>query len=393
MLFNTRVLKSGDSVNRYIKLISIEVFMLLVMFFNSFVLDIFSQNLYNILFWLATLILTVFLVGFEKDKHLNKVDVMQTIFIVSILYLIATYIFGFFFGYVKSIYNLSLTSILSNIIPVLILIIIQELVRYDIVTKTKKAMPDRFIIAGMIVLFVAFDIIIGVNSWEVVKTIGIFETIGLYILPSIAKNLLLTYMTYHSGYKSAILYRLIFDLTAYILPIFPDFGTYLQSVLNIAFPTALFLILNRTFKKKNDAFVRENKTVKIVALIITIAILETLVILVSGLFKYYALTIGSGSMEPHLNIGDVAIVKKLDKNELETLKEGDVLVFDYGETIVHRIVEIYEKDGTYSFQTKGDNNDDVDGFIVYEDQVIGIAKYRIPIIGKPTVWLNEQLKD
>lgn len=393
MLFNTRVLKSGDSVNRYIKLISIEVFMLLVMFFNSFVLDIFSQNLYNILFWLATLILTVFLVGFEKDKHLNKVDVMQTIFIVSILYLIATYIFGFFFGYVKSIYNLSLTSILSNIIPVLILIIIQELVRYDIVTKTKKAMPDRFIIAGMIVLFVAFDIIIGVNSWEVVKTIGIFETIGLYILPSIAKNLLLTYMTYHSGYKSAILYRLIFDLTAYILPIFPDFGTYLQSVLNIAFPTALFLILNRTFKKKNDAFVRENKTVKIVALIITIAILGTLVILVSGLFKYYALTIGSGSMEPHLNIGDVAIVKKLDKNELETLKEGDILVFDYGETIVHRIVEIYEKDGTYSFQTKGDNNDDVDGFIVYEDQVIGIAKYRIPIIGKPTVWLNEQLKD
>ncbi len=367
--------------------------MLLVMFFNSFVLDIFSQNLYNILFWLATLILTVFLVGFEKDKHLNKVDVMQTIFIVSILYLIATYIFGFFFGYVKSIYNLSLTSILSNIIPVLILIIIQELVRYDIVTKTKKAMPDRFIIAGMIVLFVAFDIIIGVNSWEVVKTIGIFETIGLYILPSIAKNLLLTYMTYHSGYKSAILYRLIFDLTAYILPIFPDFGTYLQSVLNIAFPTALFLILNRTFKKKNDAFVRENKTVKIVALIITIAILGTLVILVSGLFKYYALTIGSGSMEPHLNIGDVAIVKKLDKNELETLKEGDILVFDYGETIVHRIVEIYEKDGTYSFQTKGDNNDDVDGFIVYEDQVIGIAKYRIPIIGKPTVWLNEQLKD
>lgn len=367
--------------------------MLLVMFFNSFVLDIFSQNLYNILFWLATLILTVFLVGFEKDKHLNKVDVMQTIFIVSILYLIATYIFGFFFGYVKSIYNLSLTSILSNIIPVLILIIIQELVRYDIVTKTKKAMPDRFIIAGMIVLFVAFDIIIGVNSWEVVKTIGIFETIGLYILPSIAKNLLLTYMTYHSGYKSSILYRLIFDLTAYILPIFTDFGTYLQSVLNIAFPTALFLILNRTFKKKNDAFVRENKTVKIVALIITIAILGTLVILVSGLFKYYALTIGSGSMEPHLNIGDVAIVKKLDKNELETLKEGDVLVFDYGETIVHRIVEIYEKDGTYSFQTKGDNNDDVDGFIVYEDQVIGIAKYRIPIIGKPTVWLNEQLKD
>lgn len=392
-MFNARVLKSGDSVNRYKKLIGIEIFMLVVLFFNSFVLDILSRNLYSIIFWLAILILTVLLVGFEKDKHLNKVDVMQTIFIVSILYLICTYVFGFFFGYVKSIYNLNVTSIISNVTPVLFMIVIQELVRYNIVSKTKKALPDKIIIGVMIAIFVLFDIVIGIKSFEMVKMIGIFETIGLYILPSVAKNLLLTYMAYNAGYKPAILYRIIFDATTYILPIFPDFGTYLQSVLNIAFPTALFLILNRTFKKATDVFSRKNRAVEITIWTITGSVLIVLVMLVSGIFKYYALTIGSGSMEPNLNIGDVVIVEKLKDEELDVLKEGDILVFDNGKVVVHRIVKIYEKDATYSYQTKGDNNDDIDGFIVYENQVIGKAKYRIPLIGKPTVWLSEQLKD
>ena len=393
MLFNTKVLKSGDKVNRYVKLVVIELFMLITIIFNKFVLDIFNQNIYNDIFWLAVLILTVLLIGFEKDKHLNKVDTMQTIFIVSIFYLILTYIFGFFFGYVKSIYNLSLPSILSNTIPVLIMIILQELVRYDIVSKTKKAKPDFIIIGVMILIFILYDYSINLGNIEAIKNIGVFESIGLYILPSIAKNLLLTYMAYHVGYKPAIMYRIIFDLTTFILPIFPDFGSYLQSVLNIAFPTILFLILNKSLRKKNNAFVRENRKVKIVGLIITFSILTVLVMLVSGVFKYYVLTVGSGSMEPNLNIGDVVIVKKLDKSELSTLKKGDIMVYDYGKTIIHRIYEIYENDGEYSYQTKGDNNDDIDGYIVYQDQVIGIAKYKIPLIGRPTVWLNELIKD
>lgn len=393
LLFNTRLLKSGDSVNRYMKLIGIELAMLLGVFFNSFVLDIFSHKVYYNVFWLIILILTVIFFGFEKDKSLKRVDTMQSIFIISISYLIATYIFGFFFGYVRSIYNLSLSSIISNITPVIITILLQELTRYNIVAKTKKAKFDYIIVGIMIMLFIICDIIYSVKSLETVRNIGIFETIGLYILPSIAKNLLLTFMVYHVGYKPAIMYRLIFDITAYILPIFPDFGTYLQSVLNIAFPTVMFLILNRKFKKGTGVFVRENKTARIVSWVVSITILGLLVMLVSGIFKYYALTIGSGSMQPNINIGDVVIVKKLDKNELPSLRKGDVLVFEHEKTIVHRIVEIYEDNGSYSYQTKGDNNNDIDGFIVYEDQVIGIAKYKIPIIGRPTVWLSEHFKD
>ena len=392
MLFNTEVLKSGDNVNRYIRLFCIELCMVIAIIFNSFVLNIFEKNIYVDIFWLAMLILTIVLIGFEKDKHLNKSDTMQTIFIVSIFYMILTYICGFFLGYVRTIYNLKFPVILYNSVPILIMIILQELLRYDIVTKMKKSKLDYLFIAFLILIFVVYDFIIGIGSLSNIKTVGIFETIGLYILPSLAKNLLLTYMAYNSGYKTTILYRLIFDLTLYLLPIFPDFGVYIQSILNILFPTVMFFILNKSFAKREKLVIRQNKAMQRIGLFLTVVVFGTLIILVSGLFKYYILTVGSGSMEPNLNIGDVVIIKKLDKSELSTLKKGDILVFSNNKVVIHRIYEIFKDGNKYSFQTKGDNNNDVDGYIVYADQVIGVAKFKIPWIGKPTVWLS-QLKD
>ena len=383
------------SVKKHSKIFLIEFIILLAIFFNSFVLNIFNQKIYVDIFWLAILILTTLLIGFEKDKHLNKVDTMQTIFIVSIIYLIACYIFGFFFGFVKSIYSMKILTMLSNIIPVFIFIVLQEMLRYDVVTKIKlkKDKIDYIAIGGMILSFVLFDFITTLGDLEGIKNFGIFESIGLYILPSIAKHILLTYMVYHSGYKTAIFYRIIFDVTDYILPVFPDFGSYIQSVLDIVFPAVLYFVLNKSFVKKKDIFVRENKRVQIVGLILTFTVMTVLVMLVSGIFKYYVLTVGSASMEPNIKIGDVVVVEKLDADELSKLKKGDILVFENNKTIIHRIYDIHEDGGVYSFQTKGDNNDDIDGFIVHADQVIGTTKVRIPWVGLPTVRLSELLKD
>lgn len=383
------------SVNKHSKIFLIEFIILLAIVFNSFVLNIFNQKIYMDIFWLAILILTTLLVGFEKDKHLNKTDTMQTIFIVSIVYLIACYVFGFFFGFVKSIYSMKILTMLSNVVPVFIFIVLQEMLRYDVVTKIKlkKDKVDFIAIGGMILTFVLFDFTTTFGDLEGVKSFGIFESIGLYILPSIAKHLLLTYMVYYSGYKTAIFYRIIFDVTDYILPVFPDFGSYMQSILDIVFPTIMYFILNKSFVKKKDIFVRQNKKVQMVGLLLTCSVMAVLVMLVSGIFKYYVLTVGSASMEPNLKIGDVVVVKKLNTDELATLEKGDILVFENNKVIIHRIYDIYEDGGEYSFQTKGDNNNDIDGFIVHADQVIGTSKIRIPWVGLPTVWLSELLKD
>lgn len=67
-----------------------------------------------------------------------------------------------------------------------------------------------------------------------------------------------------------------------------------------------------------------------------------------------------------------------------------MLVFNkHGAAISHRVVEIKKQDNKFNFYTKGDNNDSVDNWIVDSDEVIGVAKVNIPVIGYPVVIWNE----
>jgi len=70
----------------------------------------------------------------------------------------------------------------------------------------------------------------------------------------------------------------------------------------------------------------------------------------------------------------------------EKLEIGDVIIFDAGQRnpIIHRIIDIQEKDEKYLFSTIGDNNN---GQLVFEnqiteEQIVGRAVFRItPYIG------------
>lgn len=120
--------------------------------------------------------------------------------------------------------------------------------------------------------------------------------------------------------------------------------------------------------------------------------LLVIVILTSGLFTYQALTIGSGSMSPRIEKGDVVVLKRVKSDNIKTLKKGDILVFNHdNKIIVHRIIKKVNVDGSYSFITKGDHNNARDGWIVKSSDVIGIVEFRIRWIGMPTVALNELL--
>ena len=52
--------------------------------------------------------------------------------------------------------------------------------------------------------------------------------------------------------------------------------------------------------------------------------------------------------------------------------------------------EIIKKDKTIIIYTKGDANNDIDGWKVTPDMIIGIVKKKVPAIGFPTIWLNER---
>ena len=85
---------------------------------------------------------------------------------------------------------------------------------------------------------------------------------------------------------------------------------------------------------------------------------------------------------------DIVIVKK--SKDYDNMSIGDVIAYEYHNVlVVHRISNKTKVDDEYYFYSKGDSNDNEDNYIIKQDMIEGIVKFRIPFIGMPTVWLNE----
>lgn len=100
-------------------------------------------------------------------------------------------------------------------------------------------------------------------------------------------------------------------------------------------------------------------------------------------FGFEVYTVLSGSMEPVYHTGSIIYVKDVDFADLDI---GDVITFKIGANTIatHRIVEIVpDKDDSsaYSFRTKGDANEVVDGNLVSRADIIGSPVFTIPYLG------------
>ena len=125
-------------------------------------------------------------------------------------------------------------------------------------------------------------------------------------------------------------------------------------------------------------------------LILSGIITVVLVYFTSGYFRFWSIAVASGSMYPVIRKGDVVIIEKLNTSDYSKVKKGDILAFTYDKvTIVHRVINIVKENNHYYFYTKGDANRHEDDFVIEEEMVIGVVNVKIPLIGMPTVWLNE----
>jgi signal peptidase len=88
---------------------------------------------------------------------------------------------------------------------------------------------------------------------------------------------------------------------------------------------------------------------------VTVAVSVALVMLLGPrLFGWQFATVLTGSMEPHLPVGSVAVTVPVDP---ANVRVGDVIAFTQEDrTISHRVIKIGGKAGARSFVTKGDAN-------------------------------------
>lgn len=99
------------------------------------------------------------------------------------------------------------------------------------------------------------------------------------------------------------------------------------------------------------------------------------------------LTVMSGSMEPSIKTGSVALIET-NLTDFKDIEKGDIITFDIGGSFVtHRAVDITE-DGIV---TKGDANNARDPWIVTDANYYGNELFSIPYIGYLIVFIRQHI--
>ena len=370
----------------YKKLLIFEIIVFIILILNSFIWNI-LDNYIKIIFLIILIITFKKIFGIEKDKHRYTKDIIFDIIIFLLIFFLLYYLSGILIGFAKTGNYYNLNGIIKFIIPVTIIILLKEYLRYSVIMKSEGS---KLLIVLTCILFILLDITNALYYNNFATKYETFIFIALTLLPSISTNIVCSYLTYKVGYKPNIVYLLIINLYQYLIPIIPNPNEYITSIINFLLPILLGNKLNRFFKTSIDEEIeRDYKKNKLLSLIIPTTIVMTLVYFTSGYFTYSAIAIASGSMEKEISKGDVVIVKKIN-GEYDKLKEKQIIAYKYnGIIVVHRIAKIIKEDDKYYIYTKGDANKALDNYVVEQETVIGIVNTKIPFIGLPTVWLNE----
>jgi signal peptidase len=380
--------------NKYLTLVYMTevVFLVYIIIFKTIILKSFIAyiDLSNILFFgILTLIVYKFL-GLPKKNNLINYSGGQTLIINFIIYYVFIYFLGLFFGFLRSSYSLKFINIAKNIIVVIIFYILRELYRYIIVRKSTK--KNKISFGAVTILFSVLDIIMEMNAYDLSTGIGMFEFISACVIPNLALNMLLCYISYAFNYKLVLMFLFLYILPNYFLPIFPDLGYYVGSIIKLLFIFVCYYqlsVLTEKYEKKVSVDVSVRRRLLLIPFVIPLVVL---VGLVSGLFKYHLFAIGSNSMLPYFSRGDAVLIRKLSNDELKNIKVDDVIAFHHNdEILVHRVISISNENGVYKIMTKGDNNDVSDGWILENNDIYGEVEYVIKYIGLPSVELSELL--
>jgi signal peptidase I len=362
------------------------LFLLLYILTYNFILSFnISSALYNFCFWIFMLFISYILLGYTKNRSITKKQTIQFILIYCLLYFILIYFLGIITGFNTVPYSHKIISIIKNIFLPITLIISKEFIRYMLIFKNRFSKRNVLLINF---IFTLIDIVTVIDLYQFNTALLVFTFIGEVVLTSIYNNSLESLISYNNGPIPPIIFRLIMELYVYFVPIIPNLGIYLNTVITVCLPVLLILCLNKLCYNYKNVSKKKVSISKMYITIPLVIIFISVCSLVSGIFKYKIVAVASNSMIPVFERGDAVIYEKV--NSVSNLNVGDILVFEQNDVIyIHRIVEIVYKNKEYNIYTKGDNNAYQDDFITTSKDVVGVVRQEVKYIGYPTIWVTE----
>ena len=172
-----------------LKVYALEFILLATLSFTLFV-----SNIYNRI--ILAMILTVFAIASwfsinkRKEKSVDSPKVKLILIFFAVIYLIAFYLMGLYFGYYKSTVTFSLWSIRNYIIPIAVVIVTSEIIRNIFLEQNAK-----YTQLITFIIMVLIDVIIYANIYSLNTFDKIIEMIGFTLFASISCNLLYNYIS------------------------------------------------------------------------------------------------------------------------------------------------------------------------------------------------------
>ena len=335
---------------------------------------------------------TIIALMFIKKRSTLSINTNQIIMIMTVIglvYLTLYYLSALHFGFTKTGYGLKADIIFRLVIPIAIIIVSTEILRYVLQAQKNKIVS---VLAYLICL--VSDVLICSNIADITNISTFMDVVGLTLFPGIIYNLLYNYLSTRYGYLPNIIYRVLTVLIFYMIPYGSAISHSLVSFINMLLPLGIFYFIDSLYETKRryalgqTSRLRQNlsKIFTVMAAIIMIGV----VMLISNQFYYGSFVIATDSMTGEINKGDMII---FERYEDQLVIEGQVIVFEKNKSmIVHRVADIKIINGETRYYTKGDANEDWDAGYITGSNIVGLVNYKIPFLGFPTIWVHSLFK-
>ena len=338
---------------------------------------------------LPTVAATCLLIKKRTALSLNTKTVFLLMATIGALYLMGYYVSGLFLGFTKTGYGLHTDILLTYTLPIGIMIVCTELIRYVLcVQKDKVATGFAYAICllGDVIIFAPLG---GIQIFA-----NFMDMVGLTFLPGLLYNALYNYLSSRYGWKPNLVFRLLTTWAFYLIPYGSAISESLLAFINMLMPIGIYYFLDSLFEKKRRyAQKKRSRFSRATSYGLTALVLVLMlgtIMLVSNHFYYGAYVIATESMTGELNKGDIAISERYED---QLIQEGQVIAFEKSNSVViHRVVDIQVINGVTYYTTKGDANEDVDMGYVVDSQIVGLIDRKLPFLGYPTLWLRSLFK-
>jgi signal peptidase len=327
-----------------------------------------------------------FLVKKRPILSINKNTVLLLMLAMGAVCLVLYYLTGVHFGFYKSSTPLSWRSFFRNILPIVTIIIAIEVIRYVLLAQKAKFAWVLAYVSGVLSEVLVFSTLSGITGFN-----RFMDTVGLYLLPAVTANILYNYLSKNYGVLPGMVYRLITSLYTYVLPVYPQTPDAIFSFAKLIVPLFIYMFISMLYAKGGKKHAKPEKlAAKLISTALSAIFMISIVMLITGEFRYRSVIIATESMTGEINKGDAIIYEEYDK---QYIKEQDVIVFLKNDNrIVHRVVLMERINGETRYYTKGDANDDWDTGYITDADIEGVVLFKIPYVGYTSIWLRDVFK-